>query len=133
MKKQDTEARYRSLSDNSGGGLTITEIQDDGTPVRSIEGGGMLRLTHTTGVQRNAHHSKSICARVYTDDANTARAVDRADAAVVPIIAVSANAFCRGRTDEPCRPHERISCKVGGTAADISRFGGVNEERGRQK
>lgn len=73
MRKHDVEARYRSLVDNSGGGLTITEIQGDGTPVNTFISDGMLRLLHSTRTQWDTHHSNNIYEKVHPDDVDAAR------------------------------------------------------------
>ena len=75
MKNENAEARYRSLIDNSGGGLTVTEVADDGETVNLYTSDGMLHLLHTTREQWNKDHSSDIYAKVHPDDTVKARAL----------------------------------------------------------
>ncbi|MCI2056598.1 MAG: PAS domain-containing protein [Oscillibacter sp.] len=74
MNRQDTEKCYRSLVDHLGGGLTITEIRDDGTLVNRFTSDGMLRLLHMTREQWEEHRGENLYAKVYPDDRGIARA-----------------------------------------------------------
>ncbi len=75
-ERQETEARYRSLVDNAGGGLTITEVGEDGALTNIFTSDGMLRLMHAS---RKQWESFSACgdvyAKVYAEDVDVARSV----------------------------------------------------------
>ncbi len=74
-ERQQTEMRYRELVENSGGGLTITELDGDGNPVNLFTSDGMLRLMHYTRQQWESLPQDSIYDKVHPDDVEAVRAV----------------------------------------------------------
>ncbi|MEA4911488.1 MAG: PAS domain-containing protein [Oscillospiraceae bacterium] len=74
-ERQKTESRYRDIAENSGGGLTITEIKENAAPTNIFTSEGMLRLMRMTRQQWNSVAGKDIYAKVFPADRDIARSI----------------------------------------------------------
>ncbi len=74
-EKREMETRYRSLVDNSGGGLTITQRHDDGSLENIFTSEGMFRMMRLTRAQCAEAYRGDVYAKVHPDDVSYARSV----------------------------------------------------------
>lgn len=74
-ERQKAESRYRDIAENSGGGLTITEIKDNAAPANIFTSEGMLRLMRMTRQQWDAVAVNDIYAKVFPADREIARSI----------------------------------------------------------